>query len=719
MGAIVFILITAAGLYMANYFRRSLLDLPNSGSKRIQIHISNIRSNNLEPIVTKSTIDAPIEDRSILSVSDRILSNYPPNPIADSTLEVSPNFTLAPSTIEESLLFRVLVYGMMVFSTIAIDLVARTHYGIVAMPLMTIGSLWSWYRRDRLKHWLNWFVSLSILAISSGLLVPILVRDMQSQIDRAAPDLKTPIAVELALGMMSVWLLMSLSWHLYNRRIFGYCMTISLVQIAIVASCAHNFSFLILLSGFMAIAIPALMLDYRSRINLTPIGMRDLPTAAELSYRNIPWQYSIELAGISIGIGLIISLFLPNFRIPELSFQPEGSDKLSALAPKDRSPKLDLKSLSPAPNSSPLSPIDPAKIAPKLLGQPDNNNYPDSIKQDYLKLSPEISAQLQDFSHKILATAPQPLNSDYERAAYLGEYLKHHSQANSQAANLAPIDAKLIQQLISSCTADPKTCQLAGNKQDLPIVYTSMLRSIGIPSRLKTGTNEAKFDPQTQMYLRPSASLESQTEVYFPNWGWLDLDSTPDRSLLNLDDRQIAQMQQQLEQQSTLESPAPILSPSPSNRSEIPNLATPTPSVDPKWEPDLKIVKIILIAIAICSVIAWYLWHQRRTKQQLSTLAPVERIYRSMVTNLSKGGVIKHATQTQLEYAESTNNIYHPQIVKAAKEISQLYTAWRYGKQTIDINQLSKKLQYLEHLQQLAAQKKRHQQIVKLKAKFR
>jgi transglutaminase-like putative cysteine protease len=487
-------------------------------------------------------------------------------------------------------------------------------------------------------------------------------------------------------------------------------MTMSCISIGIAASLSHNLNFLILLCVFMAIAIPTLMLDYRSRLNLSQIAIVDLPNIKQLSYHDLPWQYLTKLAAMTIGIGLILSLFLPNFHFPNLSFQPEGLDKLTALAPRDRLSKPNPK--------SPLSPqtqIDPNKIVPKLLRQPGNNNYPDSIKQDNLKLSPEIAARLQTFTQQVLKTSPQPLGSDYDRAAYLAQYLKQHHQDSSQPSSLA--DPKLIERLIAPCKSDPTDCKLVGNKEDLPVLYTSMLRSIDIPARLKTGDKLAEFDPKTQTYLPPPESVQSQTEVYFPNWGWFKLDPTPDRPLFDLDERQIAQLQQQ----------SPQLSPSP-NPESVPDNSTPTsspspttsPSIfePPKWDLDPNMLKFGIVAIAVCGGIIWYLLHQRKKQQQLATLAPVEQIYRSMLSNLSKGGLPKHPAETQLEYAQSTNNIYHPQIVKVIQEMSQLYTAWRYGKQPIDIQQLAKKLRYLQHLQQLAAQKQRQRQIAKFKAQW-
>jgi Domain of unknown function (DUF4129)/Transglutaminase-like superfamily len=718
MGVIIFIIAVSSGIYVANYFRQSLLDLPNGRSNRISIHPNNIRSTNPEPIVTNPIIEAPILDRSTLPLGDQVLLSTSSS--SDLRSEVLPNLTISTASIEESLLFRVLVYGMMGLSTIGIDLVGGTHYGWVSIPIMTIGSVWSWYRRYYSKNWLNLLGSIVLSAILSGYSIPILVRDVQVEIDRAAPALKTQIAVELTLGLIVVGLLMGLSFHLYSRKMLGYCMMMSWISIGIAASLSHNLNFIILLCSFAAIGIPTLMLDYRSRLNLRPVGIVDLPTIEQLSYQHLPWQYLTKLAGMTIGIGLILSLFLPNFHVPDLSFQPAGLEKLTALAPKDRLSQPNPKSPSPQPQ------IDPTKIVPKLLRQPGNNNYPDPIKQDNLKLSPEIAAQLQAFTQKVLTTSPQPLGSDYDRAAYLAQYLKQHHQTGTQPSNLA--DPKLIEQLIAPCQSNPTNCKLVGNKQDLPILYTSMLRSIDIPARLKMDDKLVELDPKTQTYKDLSASSQSQPEVYFPNWGWFKLDPTPDRPLFDLDDLQIAQLQQQSAQLS----PSPTPEPSPNNSTPTPesspNNSTPTPSSSPspspstfelpKWELDPNILKVILIAIAVCGGIIWYLLHQRKERQQLATLAPVEQIYRSMLVNLSKNGRAKHPAQTQLEYAQSIDRIYHPQIVKVTQEISQLYTAWRYGKQPIDVKQLANKLRYLRHLQQLAAQKQRQRQIAKFKARI-
>ncbi len=141
MGVIIFVIATITGIYVANYFRRSLLDLPNGRSNRISIDTNNIPSIKPEPIVVNSIIQAPILDRWSLSIGNRVLFNTFSLPEFRS--KGLPNLALPTTSIEESGLFRGLVYGMMGLSTIGIDLVGGTHYGWVSISVKFKSQMYS------------------------------------------------------------------------------------------------------------------------------------------------------------------------------------------------------------------------------------------------------------------------------------------------------------------------------------------------------------------------------------------------------------------------------------------------------------------------------------------------------------------------------------------------------------------------------------------------
>jgi hypothetical protein len=731
MGIIVFLVATIASIYWLNKFYRSLAnDLPAASSRRRVVLIDNLPSVGREIPVVK-----PVAETPITATAPRLPERWLPIPPPDYTRcdrqsEILPNFPISPSSTEESLLFRSLVHGLLIVSLLTTDLAAGTHYSWVGIPWATVGAVWSWYRRHNAKHWLNIGVSGASLGIAIVFLAPILANQMKIAIENypipaAAALTKMSVAISIALGMLCTALQMGLSFHLYSRRVLGYGLVISVVLMGVAASLSQNLGFLILLCTFMAIAIPALMLDYRSKLALPPIGIATLPTRRQLPYQHLPWKYLSQVAAISLGLGLMLAVFLPNFHLPNLSFNPPEFDlnRLQTLAQKYPQPQAD------APRSQLIDPPTPAptirEIATQALGQPDNQNYPDVIKQENLQLPPELASKLQQFTQQILATSPQPLKSDFDRATYIAEYLKKHHPPTPQDRQQVAADAQLFQQFLAQCAATPKSCQLEGNKQDLAILYTSMLRSIDIPARLKTGDKLGEIDPQTKMYSRPQGEAHSHTEVYFPNWGWFAVDADPDRALFSLDPRQIDQLKQIAFaaapiQPSPTPKPSAIPTTSPNQQhpsptaQTTPTTFTPTPTQSPPFNPpanqspsiaDPVLLRIIITAIAICGAIAWYLWLQQHHQQQFAKLPPVEQIYRSMVMSLSKQGLVKRPTQTQREYADGASKIYPPKIAKIVQEISHIYTAWRYGQEQIDVKQLAKKWQYLQHLQQLAAKK--------------
>jgi TgpA N-terminal domain/Domain of unknown function (DUF4129)/Transglutaminase-like superfamily len=761
MGVLLFTFVAIGSIYWLTSFLRSFSnDLPSS--RREAFTLGYPRA----PMSGEAVIK-PIDEAEVKKIPERLpqvnldyIPTVAPMPVVNRSAEVLPNFTSIPSKIEESLLFRSLAVAMFTISSIAVDFAAGTHFSWVGIPFATIGAIWSWIRRHHVKHWLNSLVSVMSLGLLFGVFVSILFKQIPLAIELFAPATRLAVAIELTLGAIAISLQMGLSFHLYSRKAIGYCLLTSTILIGVAAGLSQNIGFLILLCGFVAIAIPTMMLDYRSRLALQPIGIQSLPPQGQLSYQHLPWKHLIQLAAIAIGAGIILAVFLPNFRLPDLSFKPPGMDNIKTLAQQYRPPTNNPPSPASTNSNSP-PPVNQQELARKVFGQPNNNNYPDTIKQENLQLPPELAASLQQFTQQILATSAQPLNSDFDRSTYIAEYLKqHHQDAPTSAtpASLPPLDAQSIQALIAQCPDDTATCRLVGNQQDLPVVYTSMLKSIGIPARLKTGEQPAKIDPQTKLYPRPTDKPTSKTEMYSPNWGWVNLDSTPNRPVVNLTPEQIDRLQAQAQQQlgvnpSSAITPSPSATPTPPPSSNPPNsppnrdrsITNPdgkpfnnsiNNSIDPAInnssppsqpnqpnQPaeipkdfDPTILKAIVIIIAIIGGIIWYLWYRNQTQQQLATLHPIERIYRSMIASLIKTGNSKVPAQTQLEYARSIKNTEHPQIAKIVEEISQLYTAWRYGNQKIDVKHLAKKLQNLQHLQQLAAERKRQQWIAKQRA---
>jgi hypothetical protein len=105
----------------------------------------------------------------------------------------------------------------------------------------------------------------------------------------------------------------------------------------------------------------------------------------------------------------------------------------------------------------------------------------------------------------------------------------------------------------------------------------------------------------------------------------------------------------------------------------------------------------IAIAVAFCGWWGWQQWQKWQHRQWLKQLSPVERIYQQMLAQLRDRDSSKHPTQTPLEYARTIQNTHSISTSILVMEISQAYTAWRYGE---EIQRLDRLQQLLTNLKQ-------------------
>ena len=64
--------------------------------------------------------------------------------------------------------------------------------------------------------------------------------------------------------------------------------------------------------------------------------------------------------------------------------------------------------------------------------------------------------------------------------------------------------------------------------QDFSTAMNVMLRMLGIPSRQMSGFSLGTYDPKTREYTVSSTDAHSWVEVYFPGYGWIPFEPTPD-----------------------------------------------------------------------------------------------------------------------------------------------------------------------------------------------
>lgn len=208
---------------------------------------------------------------------------------------------------EESMLLRLLVQALVSVGIMATDVAAGTQMSLWAVPVGAIGALWSWYRRKD-RNIVTQF------AIAIGMLIALFVffGNLFTQLNDT----------RLVLAELLVHLQVLHSFDLPRRKDLGYSMIIGLILIGVAATLSQTLAFSPLLFVFLVIALPTLVLDYRSRLGLSPLTWNRKGKASKN-----PIALAPELAPKQLGfmllvvLGLGMALFAAFPRVPGYQFR--------------------------------------------------------------------------------------------------------------------------------------------------------------------------------------------------------------------------------------------------------------------------------------------------------------------------------------------------------------------------------------------------------------
>jgi transglutaminase-like putative cysteine protease len=330
-----------------------------------------------------------------------------------------------------------------------------------------------------------------------------------------------------------------------------------------------------------------------------------------------------------------------------------------------------------------------------------STNYTPAISKYYLQVPAKISAKLQKYTQALVDDYPkqqvgknsQPLTANYAKALYLAQYLKQHYRIPQDPLGLArvPDGEDLANWFLFRCEGKSTSCEPGGYADHFVTTYTMMLRSIGIPARLVVGFDPGRFNPFTGFYEVSNTDAHALTEVYFKDYGWFAFDPIPGHPLTppGVDEDQTFSTLQQIWNWVASWLPSPV-----------------TAWIAYLWSLTLGWLVVLIagffglfnqgwlgifigsaiaISIAFCGWWSWQQWHKWQHRQWLKKLSPVERIYQQMLAQL---GIPKHPAQTQLEYAQTIRDTRSNSISSLVTEISQAYTAWRYGEEAQRLDRL-------------------------------
>jgi len=140
-------------------------------------------------------------------------------------------------------------------------------------------------------------------------------------------------------------------------------------------------------------------------------------------------------------------------------------------------------------------------------------SHPENIKLKYSG-SFKVSTKIHELSRKIY----KETNSQYENVKNVEEYLKNnlkYTRVLENSGNSTPLDQFLFEGIEGHC-------------EYFASAMVVLLRTMQIPSRLVTGFVGGEYNPMGEYYLIRESDAHAWVEVYFPSYGWISFDPTPE-----------------------------------------------------------------------------------------------------------------------------------------------------------------------------------------------
>jgi transglutaminase-like putative cysteine protease len=200
---------------------------------------------------------------------------------------------------EESIPLRALVQALVIVGMIATDVASGSWTSLWAAPVSIGGAIFSYYRREERNIPVKFLLAIAML-VALGLFFSNILGSLND--------------TRLALALLLIHLQVIHSFDLPRRKDLGYSMAIGLVLLGVAATLSETLSFAPWLILFIALTIPMLWLDYRSRLKLSP-GVFTFTTGKTNSKTEVttPWLlWGVSFLGV-MALGGIIFVLLPRF----------------------------------------------------------------------------------------------------------------------------------------------------------------------------------------------------------------------------------------------------------------------------------------------------------------------------------------------------------------------------------------------------------------------
>ncbi|MBI4337217.1 MAG: transglutaminase domain-containing protein [Chloroflexi bacterium] len=145
------------------------------------------------------------------------------------------------------------------------------------------------------------------------------------------------------------------------------------------------------------------------------------------------------------------------------------------------------------------------------------SQYPSWVTDRYLQLAPELPQRVRDLAQEITSSALTP----YEKALVIERYLA--GLEYTTAVPTPPFDADGVDFFLFSTRA--------GYSDYFASAMTVLLRAVGVPARMVVGYLPGLPDEETGRFVVRDRDSHAWSEVYFPEFGWIEFEPTPGHTL--------------------------------------------------------------------------------------------------------------------------------------------------------------------------------------------
>ena len=139
--------------------------------------------------------------------------------------------------------------------------------------------------------------------------------------------------------------------------------------------------------------------------------------------------------------------------------------------------------------------------------------YPNWVLDSYLQLPETMPLRIADLANELTNTAVSP----YDKVTAIKEYLEGLSytlQIDPIPLNNDGVDHFLF-------------VSRTGYGDYFASAMVTMLRSIGIPSRIVAGYREGQYDVNRNVFIVRDTDSHVWVEIFFPEYGWIEFDPSP------------------------------------------------------------------------------------------------------------------------------------------------------------------------------------------------